>query len=94
MKQAVVDLQQQVELLKNGRNSKTSSTPPSQDIGRSNQKSLRLPSTRKPGGQAGHEGSTLEMVEKPDEVIEYRPEYCQGCGEKLDNQTATVVSRK
>ena len=58
LKQTIVDLQaqlkaaiEQIELLKNGRNSKTSSTPPSQDIGRSNQKNSRIPSTRKTGGQ-------------------------------------------
>jgi len=87
-------LQERIEFLKNGRNSKTSSTPPSRDIGRSNQKNLRPPSTRKPGGQPGHEGSTLEMKEHPDKVIEHRPDYCQCCGEKLDSQTATLVSRK
>ena len=76
-------LQEEIRLLKNGRNSKTSSTPPSQDISRSNQKSLREPSSRKSGGQPGHTGSTLMMKEKPDKIIEYRPEYCKQCGEKL-----------
>lgn len=101
MKQVIGDLQQevkllreQIELLKNGRNSKTSSTPPSQDIGRSNQKNLRNPSTRKPGGQPGHEGSTLEMKEHPDKIIEHRPDYCQLCGEKLDRNSGALVSRK
>ena len=84
MQQEVKLLREQIELLKNGRNSKTSSTPPSQDIGRSNQKNLRNPSTRKPGGQPGHEGSTLAMKEHPDKIIEHRPDYCQLCGEKLD----------
>ena len=93
-RQQITSLQEQIELLKNGRNSKTSSTPPSQDIGRSNKKNSRVPSTRKTGGQPGHTGSTLEMVEKPDEIIEYRPEYCQVCGDKVDSQTARLVSRK
>jgi len=85
-------LQEQIELFKNGRNSKTSSTPPSQDIGRSNQKNSRVPSSRKPGGQQGHEGSTLEMKEYPDKVVTYSPEFCQGCGEKLDKGALTLVS--
>ncbi len=93
-RQQIISLQEQIELLKNGRNSKTSSTPPSQDIGRSNKKNSRVPSTRKTGGQLGHAGSTLEMKENPDEIIEYRPEYCHGCGEKADSQNASLVSRK
>ena len=91
-RQQIHSLQEQIELLKNGRNSKTSSTPPSQDIGRSNQKNSRVPSTRKTGGQPGHDGSTLEMRENPDKIIEYRPEYCQGCGEKAG--IAILISRK
>lgn len=99
MKQTIIDLQeqvktlqQQIDLLKNGRNSNTSSTPPSHDLG--NQKSLRVPSDRKTGGQVGHEGNTLEMRENPDSVVEHRPEYCQACGEQLDSQTSMLVSRR
>jgi transposase len=87
-------LQEEIRLLKNGRNSKTSSTPPSQDISRSNQKSLREPSSRKSGGQPGHTGSTLMMKEKPDKIIEYRPEYCKQCGEKLASDECILTSRK
>lgn len=101
LKQAVIDLQQLVEtlqkeilLLKNGRKSDTSSTPPSQDISRSNQKSLREPSLRKSGGQPGHKGSSLEMTEKPDVIIKYRADFCNTCGEKLDSETATLTMRK
>jgi transposase len=90
----VAQLRQQLALQKNGRSSKTSSTPPSQDIGRSNQRSLRPPSTRKTGGQQGHEGMTLEMVQQPDQIITHSPEYCQGCGEKLDTESATLLSRR
>lgn len=101
LKQTILDLQAQVKLLeeeirllKNGRNSNTSSTPPSQDIGRINIKNLREPSTRKTGGQQGHEGTTLKMKEKPDSVIEYRPYFCKHCGEELANGEATLASRK
>lgn len=54
-------------LLKNGRKSKTSSTPPSQDYNYRS-RSLRERSSRKTGGQKGHEGSTLQMKETPDEI--------------------------
>jgi len=90
----VEELEKQIRLLKNGRNSKTSSTPPSHDLGRSNEKNSRAPSLRKPGGQQGHEGTSLQMVEQPDEIIEHRPQYCQLCGEVLDSQNATLVSCK
>ena len=57
LKQVVLDLQAQVKslqdeirLLKNGKKSNTSHTSPSQDIGRSNQKSLRKKSNKSTGG--------------------------------------------
>jgi transposase len=94
LQQQIVSLQEQIRLLKNGRNSNTSSTPPSQDIGRSNKKSLREPSTRKTGGQTGHEGITLQMKEKPDKIVEYRPKYCKQCGEELARNEAILGERK
>ena len=94
LQEQIISLQEQIQLLKNGRNSKTSSTPPSHDIGRSNKKSLREPTTRKTGGQAGHEGTTLAMYEHPDQVVEYRPNYCKQCGDDLSDSEATLVLRK
>ncbi|MFH1161536.1 MAG: IS66 family transposase [bacterium] len=94
LQQQIVSLQEQIQLLKNGRNSNTSSTPPSQDIGRSNKKSLREPSTRKTGGQTGHEGVTLQMKEKPDKIVEYRPKYCKQCGEELARNEVVLGERK
>lgn len=91
LQEQIKALQEEIRLLKNGHNSNTSSTPPSHDKGRSSQKSLREPSTRKTGGQAGHEGTTLAMMEHPDEVVEYRPNYCKQCGEELSAGEATLV---
>jgi transposase len=81
-------------LLKNNRNSNTSSTPPSHDYGRSNQKSLRESSSKKSGGQQGHKGSNLQMKEIPDEIIEYKPQFCKECGEELTEYDFHFVSRK
>lgn len=39
LKAIIVELLAEIDFLRNGRKSKTSHTPPSQDIGRSNQKS-------------------------------------------------------
>ena len=76
----VVSLEEEIRLLKNGKNSKTSSTSPSHDIGRSNTKNSRVVSGNKVGGQKGHEGTTLLMTDTPDEVIEYKDiDFCQAC---------------
>ena len=45
-------------------NSSNSSKPPSSDPNR--EKSKREPGSNKPGGQAGHKGSTLERDPNPD----------------------------
>ena len=49
-------------------NSKNSSTPPSADPNREKEKK-RNTEGRKPGGQKGHKGTTLEPVENPDRVV-------------------------
>jgi predicted RNase H-like nuclease (RuvC/YqgF family) len=54
----------------NPKNSNNSSVPPSKDENRPfKSKSLRRKTGRNPGGQEGHEGTTLEMVSDPDEII-------------------------
>src|SRR5699024_6534763 len=51
----------------NPKNSRNSSIPPSKDENRPKRnQSLRKPSDKKPGGQLGRKGKTLEMVENPD----------------------------
>ena len=58
----VQQLEESISLMKGGKNSRSSSTAPSQDLGRSNQKSLRQPSGKQPGGQTGHSGHTLSVT--------------------------------
>ncbi|MCM1345930.1 MAG: transposase, partial [Bacteroides sp.] len=70
------------------KNSGNSGTPPSKENMRDEvirrTKSLRKPSGKKPGGQPGHEGATLELNSTPDVVIDDAPEVCDKCGDSLD----------
>lgn len=81
------DLQIEIQFLKNGRKSDTSSTPGSQDYGRSNKYNLREKSNRKSGGQIGHKGSSLKMNETPDEIQKYIPRYCKQCGKEFNDDS-------
>lgn len=69
------------------KNSGNSSTPPSKEkmkdeiIRRT--KSLRKPSDKKPGGQPGHKGATLDLSDDVDTVVEKGAEFCDECGESL-----------
>lgn len=88
-------LKEEIRLLKNGRNSGTSHTPPSHQIGRSNAKSLREKTGRKTGGQPGHEGSTLQIKEVPDQIIDYTVQYCTDCAEDLQRASSILtISRQ
>ena len=77
------------------KNSNNSSVPPSKDENRTfKSKSLRKKTGRKPGGQKGHEGTTLEMVSDPNEIIDHAPEYCACCGKDLTDTPGEFVERK
>ncbi len=62
-------------------NSRNSHWPSSRDKSRQKKrtKSLRQKSSRKQGGQKGHQGHTLEFNPEPDEIITHRPEKCAHC---------------
>jgi transposase len=76
------------------KNSLNSSVPPSKDENRPKKtNSLRQASGKRPGGQPGHEGSTLKMTSMPDSVIEHRPLFCNGCGLGLHGH-ADLVNRR
>jgi transposase len=71
------------------KNSGNSSTPSSKesikDEAIRRTKTLRRPTGRKPGGQQGHEGSTLKMARTPDETEEVSANYCTRCGASLED---------
>ena len=76
------------------KDSRTSSKPPSTDgLARLPRRSRR-PSGKPPGGQAGHPGHTLSMVEQPDEVVRHRPKVCSQCSQDLSDLPGSVVDRR
>lgn len=71
------------------KNSNNSSKPPSSDgLAKAPLKpmpqSLRKKSGKKPGGQKGHRGNTLEAVQTPDRIIVHCPEACSRCQHALE----------
>jgi hypothetical protein len=67
------------------KDSHNSHKPPSSDgLSKPAPKSLRPPSQRPTGGQPGHPGHTLRIVEKPDRTVTHRVERCKACGQSLD----------
>jgi transposase len=78
-------------------NSRNSSKPPSTDFSikeKPNPKSRRKKSGKKPGGQEGHSGTTLDMVNNPDEVIEHSLSYCEECGYILENVEVEAYEKR
>jgi transposase len=76
------------------KDSHNSSKPPSSDGPWKKTCSLREPSGKKSGGQAGHQGKTLKRASHADIVINYPlPQHCQ-CGLSLDATKAQVHERR
>src|SRR5204863_3657859 len=75
------------------KDSHNSSLPPSADR-RKRTHSLRQKSGRKPGGQVGHPGATLNLVESPDHLIIHAPQTCFLCGSSLAGSEAARTERR
>ena len=65
------------------KDSHNSSKPPSSDGLARKFSKKRQPSGKKPGGQIGHEGSTLAMVKHPQHVKFHEVRSCHSCGMSL-----------
>ena len=76
------------------KDSHNSSKPPSTDGPTRKLRSQRIPSERKVGGQQGHPGSTLPLVEQPDEVLHHRPQHCTHCQHPLEGIAGEVIERR
>ena len=76
------------------KDSHNSSKPPSTDGYARKTSSLRQKSGKKAGGQEGHPGSRLHLVETPDEIIVLRPEKCAHCQANLQEIPAESCQRR
>ncbi|MGF7079652.1 IS66 family transposase [Mucilaginibacter sp. UYCu711] len=91
----VDDLENELSVYKNRKNSNNSHTPPSVDLGKPKRnQSLREKSGKKAGGQPGHEGSTLAFWAAADEIIIHVPQYCHRCGDDLTQVPAIALSKR
>jgi len=102
MQETLVSQQQQIDTLlfrlkeledRLGKDSHNGNKPPSSD-GLKKPVSLRKPNGRKPGGQHGHPGRTLEFAEEPDHIVVHSPTCCEGCGTDLQSVPAKTVQRR
>ena len=77
------------------KNSSNSSKPPSGDgYGKKSPKNSREKSGKPSGGQLGHVGKTLERIEKPNDVIEFKiQDYCD-CGCSLNGIESAKKTRQ
>ena len=80
---------------KTAKDSHNSSKPPSSDgYQKPAPKNLRKKSGRPSGGQPGHPGHTLRMVDEPDRIIRHLVEYCRGCGRSLAGLPPDRIERR
>jgi transposase len=77
-------------------NSRNSSKPPSSDGPEQSPppRSLRRKTGRKPGKQPGAQGFSLRLVDDPNEVFDYLPDWCRGCGADLHGAASAGVVRR
>jgi transposase len=99
MQEQIVSLSDKVEKLEarkqelesqKDKDSHNSHKPPSSDGLKRVIKPTRIKSNKSSGGQHGHKGSTLAMVEKPDHVVNHAVTECAACGITLKKVHAHV----
>jgi transposase len=75
------------------KNSHNSGKPPSSD-GLKKARSLREKGKRRSGGQTGHEGHTLKMVDQPDHVERHEVTICPHCAADLSTVGPDGVEKR
>jgi transposase len=75
------------------KNSCNSSKPPSSD-GFKKTKSLREKREKPKGGQKGHKGKTLELIEQATELLRHPVACCTACGNDLHEEPLVGLQRR
>jgi transposase len=79
------------------KDSHNSSKPPSTDAFKKPAPkpcNLRQKTGKRPGGQPGHRGNTLTLVDKPDHTQVHAPADCAGCGASLQDAPTQRKERR
>lgn len=75
-------------------NSKNSGKPPSSDGYAKKNRNTSNTKKKKPGGQPGHKGNTLEMSTNPDHYEYHKPHECSNCGHNLESGKITGIEKR
>ncbi len=98
MREQMVQMASRLQALEDqiAKNSGNSGKPPSSDGLKKKPapKSLREKGKRKSGGQPGHEGHTLSMVEQPDQMVCHGLETCPHCAADLGGVAVTGSEKR
>lgn len=95
LKKQVKDLTVRLSKYETPKNSSNSNMPPSSDFPKQMKtNSLRTSSGKKPGGQLGHKGNTLKMVESPDIIENHQSNYCTKCGKDITLLPSELVGKR
>lgn len=94
-RQEIAGLRQEIQELRDqlAKHSGNSGKPPSSD-GLKKPRSQRVKGQRRSGGQPGHEGHTLKMVEKPDQIERHEVNVCPHCATDLHGLEASRVEKR
>ena len=88
-------LEEQLAVYQKQKDSSNSHKPPSSDMHTPERnKSLRNKTNKKPGGQKGHEGTTLSFSDHVDSVIKHMPDQCGKCGKNLSQKKEHLLERR
>jgi transposase len=89
------ELESRIVALENqlNQNSRNSHKPPSTDGFKRKTAQLSKRKNKQQGGQWGHQGDTLKLVEKADEEYQFAPKTCT-CGYDLEDQPKELIERR